>query len=300
MTRVPARRQAPRRALRRLPSVDHVQAAADRLLRLPSRAGGAQRPVRHRVRALPHDARRSTTSSRCTTSATSRCGHARQPRVRACHKDNRPLAGSGNLCINCHRQDDIHSNSLSPRCGECHTQWSFAPARFDHVQVGCNLTGLHRTLACFDCHRTATSAGCRAQCAAATATTPRKGGVARYRSYTTCATCHNPNFWGPAQPAMPRSAEIRCADEARARARAGLARSGPRRRLLGEGRHEGRRGDRATTTGSDEQKDAAPTTTRRRRRRSEGDTRGEAPRSRRRRRGRQTDEDAGDCGRNRT
>ena len=26
-----------------------------------------------------------------------------------CHRDNRPLAGSGNLCINCHRQDDIHS-----------------------------------------------------------------------------------------------------------------------------------------------------------------------------------------------
>ena len=49
-----------------------------------------------------------------------------------CHRDNRPLAGSGNLCINCHRQDDIHNNSLSPRCGECHTQWSFAPARFDH------------------------------------------------------------------------------------------------------------------------------------------------------------------------
>ncbi len=44
-----------------------------------------------------------------------------------CHQDNRPLAGTGNFCINCHRQDDIHSNSLSPRCGECHSQWSFAP-----------------------------------------------------------------------------------------------------------------------------------------------------------------------------
>ena len=52
-----------------------------------------------------------------------------------CHKDNRPLAGSGNLCINCHRQDDVHNNSLSPRCGECHTQWSFTPARFDRLMA---------------------------------------------------------------------------------------------------------------------------------------------------------------------
>jgi hypothetical protein len=58
-----------------------------------------------------------------------------------CHKDSRPMAGSGNLCINCHRQDDIHQNALTPRCGECHTQVSFAPARFDHTTVGCNLTG---------------------------------------------------------------------------------------------------------------------------------------------------------------
>ena len=82
-----------------------------------------------------------------------------------CHKDNRPLAGSGNLCINCHRQDDIHNNSLSPKCGECHTQWSFTPARFDHAQVGCNLTGVHRTFACNDCHRAGNYVGLSRQCA---------------------------------------------------------------------------------------------------------------------------------------
>ena len=70
-----------------------------------------------------------------------------------CHPRGEARRGSGNLCITCHRKDDIHRNSLSPRCGECHTQRSFAPARFDHLSVGCGLTGLHGTLPCADCHK---------------------------------------------------------------------------------------------------------------------------------------------------
>ena len=115
-----------------------------------------------------------------------------------CHKDNRPLAGSGNLCINCHRQDDIHNNSLSPRCGECHTQWSFAPARFDHMQVGCNLTGLHRTLACADCHRNGNYAGLSPQCDGCHRDDALRvgtiGGI-NHLVTTGCGTCHNPNSW---------------------------------------------------------------------------------------------------------
>jgi hypothetical protein len=119
-----------------------------------------------------------------------------------CHRDNRPLAGSGNLCINCHRQDDIHNNSLSPRCGECHTQWSFTPARFDHTRVGCNLVGIHRTLACFDCHKNGNFTAISAQCVSChiddavkhTAKSPTHAG---YRSVCTGAGCHSPNFWSP-------------------------------------------------------------------------------------------------------
>jgi hypothetical protein len=119
-----------------------------------------------------------------------------------CHRDNRPLAGSGNLCLNCHRGDDVHGNSLSPRCGECHTQWSFAPARFEHSRVGCSLTGLHRTLACFDCHRngnfsalTAECDGCHRDDARAKAATVSPD----HTTITNCGSCHNPNTWTPAQ-----------------------------------------------------------------------------------------------------
>jgi hypothetical protein len=111
-----------------------------------------------------------------------------------CHKDNRPLAGTGNLCMNCHRQDDVHNNSLSPRCGECHTQVSFAPARFDHATVGCNMTGLHRALACKDCHKTGNFGGLLPQCASCHRDDAvNHGGT--HLTYTTCATCHSINAW---------------------------------------------------------------------------------------------------------
>ena len=128
-----------------------------------------------------------------------------------CHRDNRPLAGSGNLCLNCHRQDDVHNNSLSPRCGECHTQWSFTPARFDHNQVGCTLTGLHRTIACFDCHKSGNFAGLSPTCvschhdaaqrAAAVPTDPQTATSTNHPGQPQCAICHNPNTWAGAPAA---------------------------------------------------------------------------------------------------
>ncbi|MEO8703308.1 MAG: cytochrome c3 family protein [Kofleriaceae bacterium] len=120
-----------------------------------------------------------------------------------CHRDNRPLAGSGNLCINCHRQDDIHNNSLSPRCGECHSQWSFAPARFDHSRVGCNLTGLHRTIACFDCHTNGNFTALSPQCISCHRDEALRAGGAGgtdHNAVTNCATCHNPNVWRTGTP----------------------------------------------------------------------------------------------------
>lgn len=125
-----------------------------------------------------------------------------------CHKDNRPLAGSGNLCINCHRQDDVHNNSLSPRCGECHTQWSFTPARFDHAKVGCNLTGLHRTFACNDCHKAGNFVGLSPQCASC----HRDDAAKRpsHNGYSTCGQCHSTNFWSPQNGANAIGRESVC------------------------------------------------------------------------------------------
>ncbi len=115
----------------------------------------------------------------------------------SCHIDVRPLAGSGNLCINCHRQDDVHFNSLSPRCGECHTQWSFAPAQFNHSTVGCNLTGLHRVLPCYDCHKAGNFRGLSATCYSCHLDTARAFPVTEHDGQPQCSNCHNINYWSP-------------------------------------------------------------------------------------------------------
>ncbi len=113
-----------------------------------------------------------------------------------CHKNNRALAGTGDMCITCHRQDDIHNNSLSPRCGECHSQFSFAPAQFDHTGVGCNLSGLHRTLPCFDCHRSGNFIGLSPQCVSCHANDTQRANHG-LRSTCTGSGCHNTTTWAP-------------------------------------------------------------------------------------------------------
>jgi hypothetical protein len=112
-----------------------------------------------------------------------------------CHRDSRPLAGTGPLCITCHREDDIHGNSLGPKCGECHSQWAFAPARFDHTQVGCDLKGQHRTLPCNDCHKAGNYAGLTGDCYGCHWDLGATRPTHVMNNWFTCGTCHNINVW---------------------------------------------------------------------------------------------------------
>ncbi len=115
-----------------------------------------------------------------------------------CHPNGEKLRGSGNLCITCHRKDDIHRNALSPKCGECHTQRSFAPARFDHVQVGCSLTGLHATLPCADCHKNGNYGAVSPTCVSCHRNDALRVREPDHRALLECGSCHNPSSWTPA------------------------------------------------------------------------------------------------------
>ena len=108
------------------------------------------------------------------------------------------LGGTGDLCITCHREDDVHANGLSPRCGQCHTQWSFAPARFDHLEVGCSLNGLHRTLPCADCHTNGNFGPVSPECIACHRDSALKVEAVPHEALFECGDCHNPNSWLPA------------------------------------------------------------------------------------------------------
>jgi hypothetical protein len=124
-----------------------------------------------------------------------------------CHAGGRKLGGRGNLCITCHRADDVHANSLGGKCGDCHGQVAFAPARFDHVSVGCDLSGLHRTLPCFDCHKAGNFGALTSQCYGCHRDDVAGDGIHRGAAFFQCGDCHNLNYWQrPNQaPAMTSS-----------------------------------------------------------------------------------------------
>lgn len=114
---------------------------------------------------------------------------------RRCHQDSRPLGGTGNVCVGCHRSDDVHANSLGPRCGQCHTQWAFAPARFDHTTVGCDLSGQHRTLPCFDCHKSGAFGGLVSECYGCHRDDAAAQPTHQDAAHFGCGACHSVNFW---------------------------------------------------------------------------------------------------------
>lgn len=114
-----------------------------------------------------------------------------------CHSQGRSLRGQADQCVTCHQRDDIHHNSLGPRCSDCHTQRSFAPARFNHDTVGCTLRGVHRVLPCLDCHKAGNYAGLSPTCVSChrdDAMRAASAGVlpTLHIQQTACTTCHNP------------------------------------------------------------------------------------------------------------
>ncbi len=115
-----------------------------------------------------------------------------------CHPKGEKLRGSGNLCVTCHRKDDVHQNGLSPRCGECHTQRAFSPARWSHAATGCALPGLHATLPCADCHRAGNYGALSPLCVSCHRDDSLRVRQPDHRTLVDCGNCHNPSAWIPA------------------------------------------------------------------------------------------------------
>jgi hypothetical protein len=137
-----------------------------------------------------------------------------------CHPGGRLLGGTGNLCITCHRSDDIHHNALGPKCGDCHTQRTWIGANFNHERVGCELTGVHRMLPCVDCHKGGNFNALATQCIAC-----HRGDALRaekirmahpeitpfpaHIGFSTCSDCHNTQFFGPVSTPSNRESVCR-------------------------------------------------------------------------------------------
>ncbi len=127
-----------------------------------------------------------------------------------CHPGGLARRGTGEYCIGCHQADDTHHGTLGPRCGDCHTQQAFAPARFFHQRVGCDLRGVHRALPCNDCHVGGHFAAVSPYCVSCHRGDAMKGArdpaaPMGHAGFTTCGGCHNVNFFAPSRAAGTES-----------------------------------------------------------------------------------------------
>jgi hypothetical protein len=109
----------------------------------------------------------------------------------ACHRgsmdEELPVA-----CVSCHKNADIHQESLGDRCESCHSDLGWlVELRFDHDLTTFPLVGSHAVAPCETCHFDKryhdTGSGC-IDCHAKD--DDHQGSLGEQ-----CASCHNPNGW---------------------------------------------------------------------------------------------------------
>lgn len=71
----------------------------------------------------------------------------------SCHKTGKKFRDTPKLCVDCHRDDDVHRDKLGTDCAQCHEQNAFKPVKFDHAKTRFPLTNGHGKVACAACHR---------------------------------------------------------------------------------------------------------------------------------------------------
>jgi hypothetical protein len=112
-------------------------------------------------------------------------------------------------CVACHRAD-FEATTSPPHveagfptdCLECHADQTWGGSVFDHALTGFPLTGMHRTLACVDCHTDYVFQAMSADCIAChqedyVGTTDPPHQDSGFPP--TCAACHSTDAWRPAE-----------------------------------------------------------------------------------------------------
>lgn len=69
----------------------------------------------------------------------------------SCHVSS-VFSDAGNLCIDCHRDDDLHKQGLGEDCSECHNPNAWLIWRFDHEDTNFKLRDAHTEIHCHTCH----------------------------------------------------------------------------------------------------------------------------------------------------
>jgi len=69
-----------------------------------------------------------------------------------CHATGEKHRGARGECVDCHKEDDRHGDSLGADCVSCHTEESWGKTNFDHSTTRFTLRGKHEDVSCSTCH----------------------------------------------------------------------------------------------------------------------------------------------------
>lgn len=119
-------------------------------------------------------------------------GKHRQIKCADCHTAPLYRAKLGQECIDCHRKDDKHKETLGKDCASCHGERSWKePPKFDHEQTRFPLLGKHAKTECKDCHKDQLYRQTPSQCIEC----HRKDDKHAGNLGTACAECHVERDW---------------------------------------------------------------------------------------------------------
>ena len=116
-------------------------------------------------------------------------------RCEQCHVENKPFREAPSLCVDCHREDDVHKGSQGEQCQDCHSAAGWRQARFDHSATEFPLQGRHEQVACTQCHRSSDFKQAPTQCIGC----HKIDDVHLNQFGETCQDCHSVNRWSDTQ-----------------------------------------------------------------------------------------------------
>ena len=111
---------------------------------------------------------------------------------RSCHEETDKYRDAPGQCIDCHRDHDVHEDSLGEQCDDCHNTggWRDDPS-FDHDETDFRLRGKHRDAGCESCHASQRYENTPTDCH----TCHRFSDVHAGSYGDDCADCHREDGW---------------------------------------------------------------------------------------------------------
>ena len=110
----------------------------------------------------------------------------------SCHTATDKYRDATGECIDCHKEDDRHKESLGADCVSCHNEDGWARTNFDHSTTRFSLRGKHEDVSCNACHPGERYKDIGTECQSCHVINDVHDG----RHGRACEDCHSEKKWG--------------------------------------------------------------------------------------------------------